>query len=67
MSTTWADVQARACPYCGLIPAHGVAACPNIAEIEYYENGTIKRIVKRGPLDYWRQLKPASAPTGEAE
>lgn len=34
------------CPHCGRNVAH-FGPCPNIAAIEYYPNGTIKRIEYR--------------------
>lgn len=51
--TTWV-VDVRLCPHCGLY--HG-PACPRIAEIEYYENGTIKRVRYHGQTE-------ATAPFG---
>lgn len=36
------------CAYCGMatIPSHGAAACPEVKEVHYYQDGTIKRVVK---------------------
>ena len=35
------------CPYCGYYQHERVESCPSIKAIEYYQDGTIKRIEKR--------------------
>jgi len=36
------------CPYCGLY--HDLSSlCPSIEEIEYYENGSVKRVKMKSP------------------
>jgi hypothetical protein len=44
------------CPYCGSIPIHSPAECPAVLEVEYFENGMLKRIVKR---DAWFPVSKA--------
>jgi hypothetical protein len=34
------------CPYCGSPMAHSPASCPSVKAIEFYPDGTIKRIEK---------------------
>jgi hypothetical protein len=36
------------CPYCGGMP-HSPASCLAVKAIEYYPDGTIKRVEKAGP------------------
>lgn len=36
----------RPCHYCGL---HHETLCPRIVEVEYHPDGTVKRVVLRGP------------------
>jgi hypothetical protein len=47
------------CPYCGNIHT---GLCSKIKEIEYYKDGTIKRVVLITPSDYMApmQLPPVS-------
>lgn len=40
-------MPANTCGHCGMI--HG-PACPRIRAIEYYENGTVKRVEYHEPL-----------------
>lgn len=40
------------CPYCGGYFIHGPAACPNVTAVEFYKDGTIKRVEKRNPPDF---------------
>jgi hypothetical protein len=39
------------CMYCGSWPAHGPGACPMVRAVEYYPDGTIKRIERFSPRD----------------
>jgi hypothetical protein len=39
------SVNQPGCPYCGLYGHTGV--CPRVASIEYYPNGTVKRVELR--------------------
>ena len=34
------------CPYCGAMPHQGI--CPSVKAIEYYPDGSIKRVEMRG-------------------
>lgn len=47
MSQT-ADASTGTCSHCGM--RHG-KICPSIRSIEYYENGTVKRIEYMRPVD----------------
>jgi len=44
MSTT---VVTYECEVCGTTPSHPVIRCPRVREVEFYENGQIKRVVKK--------------------
>jgi hypothetical protein len=44
------------CPFCGGWANHSVEACPQVAEIEYFQNGGIKRVVKMRPQPMVSQL-----------
>jgi hypothetical protein len=39
------------CPYCGTIP-HLAGICPTIKAMEYYPDGTTKRVEFKMPADY---------------
>ena len=38
------------CPYCGSFPHQGV--CPSVKAIEYFQDGSIKRVEFKTPIDY---------------
>lgn len=38
------------CPHCGSMPHSGV--CPSVKAIEYYPDGTVKRVEYKGAGDY---------------
>ena len=40
-------VKMPTCPYCGSMPHQHLSQCPAINAIEYYPNGTIKRVEKK--------------------
>lgn len=40
--------MSECCDYCGL---HHMGACPRVKAIEYYENGTVKRVDLHTPKD----------------
>lgn len=45
---TGTAIQIPTCAGCGCTQHQGgIAACPNIEEIEYYQDGTLKRLRKR--------------------
>ena len=35
------------CPYCGAMPHRHIEQCPQIVEVEYYPDGTVKSVEKR--------------------
>jgi hypothetical protein len=39
--------QTPTCPYCGCWPHEHLGQCPEVKAIEYFPNGTIKRVEKR--------------------
>jgi hypothetical protein len=41
------------CPYCG---QHHTGICPMVKAIEYFENGTVKRVEFKTPSDYMPTL-----------
>ena len=44
MSDT-ADASANAnCPYCGMLHLQGSGVCPRVKAMEYYQDGTLKRV-----------------------
>ena len=48
MSAESSALKMPVCPYCGCWPHQGgVAQCPSIAKIEYYQDGTIKSVEKK--------------------
>lgn len=49
------------CPFCSgpLTEIKHAGVCPKVREIEYYDNGRVKRVVFRGPNDWWYDWRPA--------
>lgn len=45
-------MSSYACPYCGFTPSHAPEACTMVKAIEYFPNGTIKRVEKRDEPNY---------------
>jgi hypothetical protein len=43
-------VSLSTCRYCGAI--HTLEMCPKIREIEYYQDGSVKRVSLMRPVDY---------------
>jgi hypothetical protein len=48
-STSVACSPGWACGYCGGYPAHGPAQCPRVRAVEYYPDGSLKRVEKFEP------------------
>ena len=39
------------CGYCGTFPAHSYQACPMVRAVEYFPDGTIKRVERFSPSE----------------
>lgn len=55
MTETTAGVPFK-CRYCDGFMPHLLEQCPNVRAIEYYPDGTIKRVEKTQPFTLWPQI-----------
>lgn len=46
---TYASSGTAPCQHCGM---HHQGACPRVKAIEYYSDGTVKRVEYKGAVDY---------------
>jgi hypothetical protein len=48
-----AQVMDGSCPYCGQWAGHTPSSCPLVRAVEYYPDGTIKRIERFSPRELY--------------